>query len=233
MTAMALQALAPYYGRNESVTKAVDKALECLSDLQNQDGGYASWETTNSESCSQVLTALTGLGIDPAADNRFIKNGNTVVQALLGFYVNGGGFRHVADGGINGMATEQGYYALAAYERYFNKKTSLYDMTDIQIKQESEKPQEPEDTEKPQESQKPENLQQGTVSADIPISKPSDSSNNNVSKEHTDKPDNGNIQNPQTSDSFDITLYFNLIILSLAGFAVITLAKRKGIQKVL
>ena len=29
------------------------------------------------------------------------------------------------------MATEQGYYALTAYNRFLSDKTSLYDMTDV------------------------------------------------------------------------------------------------------
>ncbi len=133
MTAMAIQALAPYYKTNETVKAAVDKALEALSALQRGDGGFGSWGTVNSESCDQVIVALTALGIDPIADSRFVKNGNTVLDALAGFYVTGGGFRHTAGGERNGMATEQGYYALAAYYRFVNAQTRLYDMTDVTV----------------------------------------------------------------------------------------------------
>ncbi len=133
MTAMAIQALAPYYKTNETVKAAVDKALEALSTLQRNDGGFGSWGTINSESCAQVIVALTALGIDPTADSRFVKNGHTVLDALAGFYVTGGGFRHTAGGERNGMATEQGYYALAAYYRFANAQTRLYDMTDVAI----------------------------------------------------------------------------------------------------
>ena len=133
MTAMAIQALAPYYKTNETVKAAVDKALEALSALQRNDGGFGSWGTVNSESCAQVIVALTALGIDPATDSRFVKNGNTVLGALAGFYVDGGGFKHTADGERNGMATEQSYYALAAYYRFVNGQTSLYDMSDVTI----------------------------------------------------------------------------------------------------
>ena len=133
MTAMAIQALAPYYKTNETVKAAVDKALEALSALQRTDGGFGSWDTVNSESCAQVIVALTALGIDPTADSRFVKNGHTVLDALAGFYVTGGGFRHTADGERNDMATEQGYYALAAYYRFLNGQTSLYDMSDVTV----------------------------------------------------------------------------------------------------
>ena len=133
MTAMAIQALAPYYKTNETVKAAVDKALEALSALQCTDGGFDSWGTVNSESCAQVIVALTALGIDPTADSRFVKNGHTVLDALAGFYVTGGGFRHTAGGERNDMATEQGYYALAAYYRFANTQTRLYDMSDVTI----------------------------------------------------------------------------------------------------
>ena len=133
MTAMAIQSLAPYYKTNETVKAAVDKALEALSALQRNDGGFDSWGTVNSESCAQVIVALTALGIDPTCDSRFVKNGLTVLDALASFYVTGGGFRHTANGDLDGMATEQGYYALAAYYRFANAQTRLYDMSDVTI----------------------------------------------------------------------------------------------------
>ena len=133
MTAMAIQALAPYYKTNETVKAAVDKALEALSALQRNDGGFGSWGTINSESCAQVIVALTALGLDPTCDSRFVKNGKTPLDALAGFYVTGGGFRHTANGDLDGMATEQGYYALAAYYRFANTQTRLYDMSDVTI----------------------------------------------------------------------------------------------------
>jgi hypothetical protein len=75
--------------------------------------------------------ALTALGIDPAKDSRFVKNGVSALDALLAYFVEGGGFRHTMDGKLNGMATEQCYYALTAYFRMLDGKTSLYDMTDV------------------------------------------------------------------------------------------------------
>ena len=134
MTAMAIQALAPYYKENDAVKAAVDKALDVLSELQLATGGFGSWGTENSESCAQVIVALTALDIDPAKDSRFIKNGLTILDALASYYVDGGGFRHIASGDRDGMATEQGYYALAAYYRFLNGQTRLYDMSDVTIK---------------------------------------------------------------------------------------------------
>ncbi len=148
MTAMAIQALAAYYKSNSSAKKAVDKGLSWLSSVQQNDGGFTSWGAANSESCAQVIVALTALGIDPAKDSRFIKNGVSVLDALCSFAVDGGGFKHLAtETSANGMATEQGFYALVAYYRLLNGQTSLYDMTDVKL--EGVKAEEPvDDTDK-------------------------------------------------------------------------------------
>lgn len=134
MTGMALQALAKYYKDKNcpKVTEAVDKALDCITCMQKTDGGFASWGTDNSESICQIIVALTALGINPEKDDRFIRNGNSAIDALLDYYVSGGGFKHTATGKLNGMATEQGFYALTAYQRLLDGKNSLYDMTDTE-----------------------------------------------------------------------------------------------------
>ena len=134
MSAMALTALAAYK-EDDEVKAAVDAALVYLSDAQQEDGGFISWGEPNSESCSQVIVALTALGIDPTSDERFIKEGGTVLDALCAFACEGGGFRHSSDQAEpDGMATEQGFYALAAYDRFRQGKTRLFDMTDIEVK---------------------------------------------------------------------------------------------------
>lgn len=131
MTGMALQALAPYYDRNTSVQAAVDHAVTLLSEIQDSDGCYSGVDGASCESLAQVVVALTALDIDPDTDTRFIKNGVSVLDALLRYAVSDGGFRHVLTGQRDGMATEQGYYALTAYNRFLSDKTSLYDMTDV------------------------------------------------------------------------------------------------------
>lgn len=131
VTAMALQALAKYQDRAD-VKKVTEEALACLSKLQNSKGGYASWNENNVESTAQVIVALTELGI-PLDDPRFVKNGKTLVDNILTFYVKGQGFRHTVsgDGGENQMATEQAFYALVAAQRVQEGKSSLYRMTDV------------------------------------------------------------------------------------------------------
>lgn len=130
MTAMAIQSLAPYYETDNQVKASVDEAVECLSQMQSSDGGYSSWGSLSSESCAQVIVALTSLGIDPHADERFIKDGGSVIDALLTFHDEDGGFRHTADDEVNGMSTEQAYYAMVSYYRMKEGKTPLYDMSD-------------------------------------------------------------------------------------------------------
>lgn len=134
MTAMAIQALAPYYYKDRTVKAAVDRGLDVLSQIQQEDGGYGSWNTANSESCCQVITALSTMGIDAATDKRFVKNGRSVLDALISFSPEGRGFEHVKGQGINQMATEQGYYALTAYTRFLKAENALYDMRDVKIK---------------------------------------------------------------------------------------------------
>ena len=130
ITAMTLQALAKYRDQ-AAVAAVVERGLAVLSSLQEPDGGYTSWGSSNSESVAQVIVALTELGV-PLDDERFTKNDLTVEDALLRFAQESGAFVHVLDGGgDDGMATEQAFYALASIHRAETGKTTLYDMTDV------------------------------------------------------------------------------------------------------
>ncbi len=132
LTGMALQALAPYYHAGAAdVVQAVNLAIEYLSRIQGSDGSFCAENVPASESAAQVIIALTALGIDPDTDARFLKNGCSVLDALLMFCVPGEGFEHILGGGVNGLATEQAYRALTAYDRFLKGKTRLYDMTDL------------------------------------------------------------------------------------------------------
>ena len=119
-----------------------------MSSIQFNTGGFGTINGNDfletSESVSQVLTAITALGIDPQTDYRFIKNGKWIVENLVSYHIDGSGFMHVKAGAanngggeagkVNGMATEQGFYAMVAYQRLLDGKTSLYDMSDLTVK---------------------------------------------------------------------------------------------------
>ena len=133
LTAMGLESLAPYSGQKK-VKAAIDKAINCLSKIQDADGGFSSWGVPTLESSAQVVSALSNMGINANTDKRFKKNGKSVLDAMMTYYDNdgadAGGFRHVnqASGGyepvVNLMATEQAYYALAQYFENIPAKTA-------------------------------------------------------------------------------------------------------------
>ena len=132
MTAMALQALAPYCneGGDATVNAAVDKALQWLS-AKYKGKGY-----TSAESYAQVVVALSALQLNANSDSSFVKTVDgaptSVLGDLLRYYLGKGqGFKHTASGNTaDQKATEQALYAMAAYERYCRRTNALYDMTD-------------------------------------------------------------------------------------------------------
>ena len=129
LTAMALQALAPY--RTQApVAQAVDRGLACLSALQNRDGTFSAQGEANAESTAQVIAALCALDLSPE-DPRFVKNGHTLLDGLLTFRRSDGSFLHTAGGGGSSqMATEQALLALTALDRAETGQKGLYQMTD-------------------------------------------------------------------------------------------------------
>ena len=131
ITAMTLQALYPY--RNDgAIMQAANKGFACLSAMQQADGGYATFGDSNSESCAQVIVACATWGINPDTDSRFVKNGKSVLDFLLAHYEESEkGFKHIMAGGVDAMATDQGTYALIAYQRLLSGKNPLYIMDDV------------------------------------------------------------------------------------------------------
>lgn len=127
ITAMAVQSLAPYVSANDSVKTAVEKAVNYLSQQQLENGGYTSYGNENCETVAQVIIALTALGKDPASEEAFVKVNGGLVDNMLSFYKDGGGFSHTKGGAVNGMATVQAMLALDSLKLYENGRT-LYDM---------------------------------------------------------------------------------------------------------
>ena len=124
LTAVALQALAPYRA-DEQVAAAVDRALGCLSAMQQADGGFMSWGASSAESTAQAIIALCTLGID-LRDSRFVKDGSSLLDNLMTFQLASGGFCHTAGGNYNALATVQSLLALVAAQRAEAGETALY-----------------------------------------------------------------------------------------------------------
>lgn len=121
ITAMAVQALAVAGGCEE----AVEKALAFLAGVQSENGGFEMYGEETLESCAQVIIAMCAAKID-INDPRFVKNGLSPLDNLLGFY-NGEGFGHIkSDLKTNVMSTEQALCALAALKRFENGESFLY-----------------------------------------------------------------------------------------------------------
>ena len=127
-TAMAVQALAPYYSTNAKAKAMVDKALEWLSAEYKATGDYGS-----SESAAQVIVALSAMKIDAKTDARFQYNGVSVLSNFLSYAdETTGGFLHdrQSNSTVNQMSSEQAAYTLVAYDRYVKGSNRLYDMSD-------------------------------------------------------------------------------------------------------
>jgi len=140
ITCMAIQSLAPYYGKNNNVKTAVDSALTYIASLIGNDGSLSYGGSKNSESSAQLITALTSLNINPETDSRFKKGSVSQIDNIMKYYISDGGFAHVLEtsgsyigGEYNQMATEQAFYAITSYMRLINGQKTLYDMTDVKI----------------------------------------------------------------------------------------------------
>ena len=84
LTAKSAQALAPYRSRKD-VSAAIDKALNYLSEQQLPSGGFLKYGAEDVEEDAAVLEMLAALDISPD-DGRFVKNGHTVLDGMMGWY---------------------------------------------------------------------------------------------------------------------------------------------------
>ena len=137
MTAMAIQALAPYYQTDAEVKAAIDSGLAALKAVQDETyGGFYGMGQYNSCSTAQVIVALCSLGIDPTGAEWTVNGSYNPVTALCQFYIqdtgdsNKGKIKYTLNASAgDDMSTEQAAYALAAYYRLKNNKDTLYDMS--------------------------------------------------------------------------------------------------------
>ncbi|GHT79849.1 hypothetical protein FACS1894104_5130 [Actinomycetota bacterium] len=150
-TAMALKALAPYFKGNQTylplgtngaptsaqIHSAVSRGLAALATMQASNGGMEYFYAVNANSCAEVVTALCSLGINPETYPALNDKTNTLIGALLSFYNPATGAFMAEDWQPpfsmldNAYATEQSAYALVAYNRLINGRSSLYDLSDV------------------------------------------------------------------------------------------------------
>ena len=90
-TISALSALASYRDK-ENVAAAIEAGLTYLSSVQLADGSFeCCGDTSNGAVTLSMLSLMDKLDIS-IDDERFVKNGNTVADAMRTFYVDGVGF---------------------------------------------------------------------------------------------------------------------------------------------
>lgn len=115
VTAMVISSLAPMYENSTDISASVERGITFLSEHQLESGGFMSMGAENPESSAQVIMALTALKIDFMSDERFIKNGSTMIDAVMKYRTEDGAFSHKEGAAADKTATVQMFYALSYY----------------------------------------------------------------------------------------------------------------------
>ena len=126
VTSMAVYALS-FLKDHDNVQTPISKAINYLSSVQQENGGFSSYGVENCESCAQVIIALCSMGINPQTDARFIKSGNNTIENLLSYRNENGSFSHTIGLSENISATRQALEALISCEMFFNGGTFILD----------------------------------------------------------------------------------------------------------
>ncbi len=216
MTAMAVQALAPYYNTNAAAKDAADRALSYLKHEMDRNCDYGT-----SESVSQAIIALSVMGRDPVdKSNGFVKSpARNLITALDAYGMADGGFKHLmSENKSQNMSTTQALLAFEAFRRVRAGENSLYDLTtgtdpDQPIVPDETKPGVPDETKPgvPNET-KPGQPDEGKPTE--PGTKPTQPS----------KP-NGN--RPATGDNSNAVVYGVVLVVAVAGIVVLLLWNKK------
>lgn len=126
MTAICLQALAPYHDKDE-VKTATENAIYYLKKALSDDFNYSD----NSNTTAQVLLALASLKIDVTVEgNGFGDNNFNIITALEG-YCNADGEGYVYEGIVNAMATVQVMQAYDGYKKAHKENVLYWAFTDV------------------------------------------------------------------------------------------------------
>ncbi|MBQ9851764.1 MAG: S-layer homology domain-containing protein [Ruminiclostridium sp.] len=132
-TGLAIQVLAAYYDTNAVAKTAVDKAIDYLSGVQLDNGGFGGQWGENANNVACVISGLCAMGIDPDTDIRFIKNGNSALDALLAYALpdNSGFTKSLGSTTLDGIANQQAFAALIAAYNVMKSGTAynVYDFS--------------------------------------------------------------------------------------------------------
>ena len=137
ITAMAVQALAPYYKEGkckkekldaQKMKESIDAAVKWLAAQESDDAEFLYDNIASSESISQVILALCALERDPEKDETFTKKESTLLDALAKFRKEDGIYMHEkADEEGSAMATYQAMIALEAVQKLRTEKKWIFD----------------------------------------------------------------------------------------------------------
>lgn len=106
----AIQGLSYYKNREDiSVNANVEKWMDGLSRLQEDDGSMGSCEST-----AEMIIALTSLGKDPISEKQFIKDGKSLFDGLLSYKTKNGYVNTRGERKRNVVATEKALLALTS-----------------------------------------------------------------------------------------------------------------------
>lgn len=242
ITGMALAALAPYK-EDSKVKTAIDRAVTYLSERQDAEGGYdiAFNGGDSSESVSQAIIGLAAVGADPTSP-AFTKEGGNLLQHLVKFKQEDGGYSHLLDGGSTDMSTQQALLAFVAYQKLVNGTGSVYQFSapvEEDPPNEPEQPEDPEDTEKPEADPNQPGTDDEPKDEDPKPEKgdnTSDNGKNNETNEHVKQLENaGDKQTnasgaklPNTSTNTFNFLASGLVLLLIGGAIFLMWRKRQA-----
>lgn len=132
ITAMALQALAPYKDERK-VAEVIERAVSRLSSSMTASCAFVSSGSETLESTAQVIIALCSLGIDPETDALFTRNGMNPVKAMELFRLPNGGFSHEFNSDGSVISCEQALRAYIALYKFKNDLGGLYNLSEIPL----------------------------------------------------------------------------------------------------
>lgn len=134
----AMIALAPYYKKGDiEVKTAIDGFLSKASAAMDKDGTIKEFGNNlplelpyHSNDLALFVQGLIHLGIDPHTDERFIKNGKSVLDGLLSYEVMGGFKMKKEDAQPSNLHTRAALTALIDYKLFKEGKPLIYNYSD-------------------------------------------------------------------------------------------------------